>query len=438
MGALLFMLRWWAPPARASLFVRSFHHTNPFLARDAPIKSMNEVMRAGKLLSPKQYERLGKNAAKIFRRDQVPKQQEKAKRKDDKAREKQERRQLMLDKEATVMTKGAQRRKMKAITQWAKQNHPEIWERIVAKISLRETLQGNPWEPAVLLSYEEMEEMKEKHKSDPRQWSFPRLAHQFGISAVAVSKIVHSSFAPTPEQRVKRWLQREEFKSIQTQFLRSIAKQERSKLIEADLQSRYGTLYSPPPTHKDPLIEKYTEKEAGNVSDSEEIMQDSDDEEADDRIDRLKDTHELELSSAGGMTSVYRRITAEAKATVEAKLENDVRFQRQFAQDVYRVSKKEQERKEKDQLFQKEAVPAPRTFFTMFREDMSSSEHKEATSQSGTASKFLRDKPWRQKHVTSKKSTRIKQWPGSKGNHKSTHSPLPTPAHDETGWPYEE
>ena len=281
-----------------------------------------------------------------------------------------------------------------------------------------------------------MEEMKEKHKSDPRQWPFPRLAHQFGISAIAVSKIVHSSFAPTPEQRVKRWLQREEFKSIQTQFLRSIAKQERSKLIEADLQSRYGTLYSPPPTRVDPIIERYTEQESKIENDSEdEVMRDSDDEDGDDRVDRLKDTHELELSSAGGMTSVYRRITAEAKATVEAKLESDVRFQRQFAQDVHLISKKEKEQKERDQLFQKDKGPAPRTFFTMFREDISASEEKSATSQD-YKSKFLRDKPWRQKHVTSKKSTRIKHWPGTK---EPNAGPLPVQvSHSESDWPHEE
>lgn len=70
---------------------------------------------------------------------------------EDQQRKRQAKHQLVLDKEATIQTKGALKRKMSAITTWAKREHPEIWERIVSKISLKETLKGHPWEPAILL-----------------------------------------------------------------------------------------------------------------------------------------------------------------------------------------------------------------------------------------------------------------------------------------------
>ena len=74
--------------------------------------------------------------------------------------------------------------------------------------------------------------MKELRKLNPKKWSYPQLGYKFGVSALSASKIVTSNFAPTPEQRVMRWLEREEFKSIQTTFLKSVAKEERAKLTE--------------------------------------------------------------------------------------------------------------------------------------------------------------------------------------------------------------
>ena len=125
--------------------------TSSVIYRDLPIKSASELTAAPRLFSPKQYERLGKTGAKLLRREPSAAMIAGAKKREERKRQADERKQLQIDKDSSVLTKGALRRKMTSITLWAKKEHPEIWERIVAKISLRESLQGHPWEPAVLL-----------------------------------------------------------------------------------------------------------------------------------------------------------------------------------------------------------------------------------------------------------------------------------------------
>ena len=140
---------------------RSFTGSSPFSVdnpprdRNKPLKSISEVSKSNKLFSAKQYDHLAKTGHKLLRRH-LEKGKEgdvgfSVDKKDHRRKKKQQQQQIEIDKASAVLTKGAMRRKMSAITTWAKREHPEIWERIVSKISLRETLQGSPWEPAVLL-----------------------------------------------------------------------------------------------------------------------------------------------------------------------------------------------------------------------------------------------------------------------------------------------
>lgn len=394
------MLNRWLFPSRS--FVRLLTTTPSILEekriRDAPPRSFAEITAARKLFSPKHYEKIGKDAGKLLKRDQERQIAIKTQKEQERRQKKQKQRQFLLEKQSSELSKGALKRKISAITIWAKREHPEIWERIVAKISLKESLRGHPWEPAVLLSYEEMEEMKALRQEDHRVWTPPKLGHKYGISALAASKILNSKFVPTPEQRVTRWLEREEFKRIQERFLRSVAKTERSKLIEADLKTRYGTLYSPPPKIIDPLVERIMDTAKDLEYESE---YDSDD----DENEPATGHHEKDLSHTGGMISVYRRISAEAKAVVAAKLENDVQYQKAFARDVNRIQRNEYLEKERKQLFE-EKPKEQRAFFNIFDED------EEKTAQRKPKQYHeLKDQPWRQKHITSRKSTRIKQWP---------------------------
>lgn len=59
--------------------------------------------------------------------------------------------QFIKDKQATVLTVGAKKRKLRSIKEWAQKEHPTIWERIVSKVTLRDLLQGKNWDPSVLL-----------------------------------------------------------------------------------------------------------------------------------------------------------------------------------------------------------------------------------------------------------------------------------------------
>lgn len=119
--------------------------------REKPIRSISEIKESAKLFSPKQYDRMLKSNQKILRRDDLKELRAHSLREKEKKKEKQQKEQYDMDKTSSVMTKGAHKRKMTAITNWAKREHPDIWEHIVAKISLKETLKGKPWEPAVLL-----------------------------------------------------------------------------------------------------------------------------------------------------------------------------------------------------------------------------------------------------------------------------------------------
>lgn len=241
--------------------------------------------------------------------------------------------------------------------------------------------------------------MKLLRAQDPKKWNYPKLGHKYGVSALSASKIVASQFSPTPEQRVTRWLEREEFKHIQERFLRSVAKTERSKLIEADLKTRYGTLYTPPPKQHDPLVQELTNR---NVEDSDDQDYDSDEEPVD-------GSHAKDLSPIGGFTSVYRRITSEAKAVVAAKLENDPRYRKAFAKDVDRIERQQYlEKQKKEMLEEKEEAPQ-RSFFNIF--DSDEDEKRKSSLRKPMHYKELADKPWRQAHMKSRKSTRIKQWP---------------------------
>lgn len=254
--------------------------------------------------------------------------------------------------------------------------------------------------------------MKELRKLNPKKWSYPQLGYKFGVSALSASKIVTSNFAPTPEQRVMRWLEREEFKSIQTTFLKSVAKEERAKLIEADLKSRYGNLYTPPPKHRDPFISKLTQMD-------EKLQDDEDSDEIYDS-DESEGEHKTELKSEGGMTSVYRRITAEAKAVVQAKLETNRNYYIKYHQDVNRIKQKQFIEKQKEQQLQKniDSNIKKRTFFNMFEEtddENSVSRTKSKPEQKNNYSK-LKSTPWRQKHEISRKSSNIIQWPKEEQN----------------------
>src|SRR3990167_5067263 len=103
-----------------------------------------------------------------------------------------------------------------------------------------------------------MERIKELRSNNPKEWTYRKLARKFEISVMAATKIAGSTFTPTPEQRVTRQLQRNEFKTIQKKFLIAVANRERERIIEGDLQSRYGVLYSPPPPKPmSDLLNKY-------------------------------------------------------------------------------------------------------------------------------------------------------------------------------------
>lgn len=244
-----------------------------------------------------------------------------------------------------------------------------------------------------------MEEMRELRKNNPRVWHFAKLGHRYGISALSASKIIDSKFVPTPHQRVTRWLEREEFKRIQTKVLRTIAKEQRTKLIEEDLKTRYGRLYSPPPkVRKDPIIQKLLRPSME--------QEETDEDESDEENEEKQDTHENELRR-GGLLSLYRRISVEAKAVVSSQLEVNLAYQKAFAKDVNRIQREEQLKKEETQFLEEKEKKPQREFFKIFEDE----EFTKATAKVPKSFQGIKDKPWRMKQITSRKSTRIKQWP---------------------------
>ena len=250
-----------------------------------------------------------------------------------------------------------------------------------------------------------MEEMKELRKNDPKTWHFAKLGHKYGISALAASKIITSRFSPTPHQRVTRWLEREEFKQIQGKVLRSIAKEERAKIIEDDLKSRYGRLYTPPEKKiRDPFINKLVYPENNVFKEVE-----NEDEEDDENISISLEENHLTDIRHGGLISLYRRITAEAKAVVASKLEIDLSYQKAFARDVNRIQREEQLKLEEKKFLDKEEEKPKREFFNIF--DGEEFKKPSRIRKLPQSFKSLKDTPWRQKHITSRKSTRIKHWP---------------------------
>ena len=137
--------------SRTSLYSTASQNKHQGREREKPIKSISEIKESSKLFSPKQYDRMLKSNQKILRKDDLKELRAHSLREKEKKREKQQKEQFDIDKTSSIMTKGAHKRKMTAIANWAKREHPDIWEHIVAKISLKETLKGKPWEPAILL-----------------------------------------------------------------------------------------------------------------------------------------------------------------------------------------------------------------------------------------------------------------------------------------------
>lgn len=119
--------------------------------RDRSIRLSKRAIEKKMLSDVNLVQKLANNRKKLAKATDKQKLSIQRKEYENKQRKRQEKHQIAIDKEASVQTKGAFKRKMSAITKWAKKEHPEIWERIVSKISLKESLKGHAWEPAILL-----------------------------------------------------------------------------------------------------------------------------------------------------------------------------------------------------------------------------------------------------------------------------------------------
>jgi len=137
----------------------------------------------------------------------------------------------------------AKRRRMEGVTAWAKKNHPDIANRIITRIALKESLKGKPWAPSLLLTYEQMDEMRMKHTDLPDVWTTKVLAQKYRVSMTAVNKILHNKFQPTAEQRVIRRMEVGSFWGLVASQKKRKARKVREVIVDEDLKERYGDLY---------------------------------------------------------------------------------------------------------------------------------------------------------------------------------------------------
>ena len=64
----------------------------------------------------------------------------------------EQRKRLEEDKKSRELSNSARKRKIKAITEWTKREHPIEWKRIVQKILLKDIiLKGEPWKPQTIV-----------------------------------------------------------------------------------------------------------------------------------------------------------------------------------------------------------------------------------------------------------------------------------------------
>lgn len=60
------------------------------------------------------------------------------------------------------------------------------------------------WEPAKRLTWYQIEHLKTLRRTQPEEWSKTKLAKQFGISILAVNRILRSKFEPTEETKQRQ------------------------------------------------------------------------------------------------------------------------------------------------------------------------------------------------------------------------------------------